>query len=236
MKLRFGRFSLVTICFLTATVLMAAQTAPAAVNTGTVTVGDFVVRLADALNPAHRDINSLDQAKQFFAGQGIVLPAKLNLSAPLTQADVATVTSLLGVSVNPTQPSELFTADSVDGFVGYLRDGIENGRIPLGGAEGVNPTLSLNAGTGACCIGGVCSDETHTQCANAGGIFRGQGISCDPNPCGPEYGQCCISRHNCLITTFFDCNSQGGIFTGRDSCFPPGNACKNPEAVTPSEP
>ena len=234
MKLRFGRFSLITCCFLTATVLMAAQTAPAAVNTSTVTVGDFVVRLADALNPAHRDITTLEQAKQFFAGQGIVLPAKLDLTAPLTQADVATVTSLVGVNVNPTKPAELFTADSVDGFVSTLRDGVETGRIPLGG-NGTEPTLALNA-TGACCNAGSCSALTENQCALSGGLYRGAGISCDPNPCGPEYGQCCISRHNCLITTVGDCNSQGGIFTGRDSCHPPGNACKNPQPVTPSEP
>jgi hypothetical protein len=237
MKLRFGRFSLVTCCFLTATVLMAAQTTPVAVNADTVTVGDFVVRLADALNPAHRDIKSLDQAKQFFAGQGILIPANINLSAPLTQADVATVTSLIGVSVSANEPTEPFQGPAVDNFVGYLRQGIQDGRLPLGGSDGTTPTLTINVSTGACCEAGSCTLLDKSNCAAAGGIWRGLGVPCDPNPCGAEYSRCCVSRHDCRILTFADCNSVGGIFTGGDSCHPPGLACKNPEpSVTPTEP
>jgi len=240
MKLRVGRFALVliTCCFLTATVLMAAQTAPAAVNTGTVTVGDFVVRLADALNPSsHRDIKSLDQAKQFLSSQGIVLPGSLNLTASLTQADVATLTSLFGVNVETSEPSAQYSGQAVDGFLGYLRDGLQNGRIPRQGADGgPAPTLSINS-AGACCQGLTCTTTDIGTCNANGGIWRSDGLSCTPNPCGPEYAKCCIDRHNCQVTTFAGCNSLGGIYTGEDSCAPPGIACKNPvPSVTPTEP
>src|SRR5215472_11494183 len=38
--------------------------------------------------------------------------------------------------------------------------------------------------TGACCISGVCSQATSSDCANAGGIYIGDGVPCDPYPCG----------------------------------------------------
>ncbi|RKX24319.1 MAG: hypothetical protein DRP45_08480, partial [Candidatus Zixiibacteriota bacterium] len=41
--------------------------------------------------------------------------------------------------------------------------------------------------TGACCIGGVCSQQTEEECSIAGGDWQGAGTSCDPNPC-----TCCI--------------------------------------------
>src|SRR3989442_7201845 len=125
------RIALVTCCFVAATALFAAQIAPAAPSTGTVTVGDFVVRLAGALSPGNHEIKNLDQAKQFFAHQGVILPVDLNLSATLTQKDVTVITSLLGVRVGTQEPGKTFNSDSVDGFVGFLRDGIETGRIPV---------------------------------------------------------------------------------------------------------
>src|SRR5207249_10242433 len=124
------RIAIVTCCFVAATALLAAQTAPAP-STGTVTVGDFVVRLAGALNPGHQEIKNLDQAKLFFANHGIVLPADLNLSSTLTQKDVTVITSLLGVRVGTQDCGKSFASDSVDSFVGFSRVGIEAGRIPV---------------------------------------------------------------------------------------------------------
>ena len=45
-------------------------------------------------------------------------------------------------------------------------------------------TFTPPAGSGACCTGGgVCELLTEAQCSTAGGIWRGLGTSCDPNPC-----------------------------------------------------
>jgi len=225
MTLRLGRIALVTCCFIAVTALMAAQ--PAA--TDTVTVGDFVVRLADALNPAGREITTLDQAQQFFSGRGASIPSSLDLSAPLTQMDVTLVTSLLGLKVEALEPGQAFTAESVDGFIGYLREESLNGRLATGGRG--NPTLTIS-GLGACCYGTTCVQDQPSPCHNTGGIYKGKGVPCDPNPCMPGMGVCCIGR-KCSITYYYDCP---GIWTGKDRCHPPGSVCKNPMPATPSEP
>jgi hypothetical protein len=38
-------------------------------------------------------------------------------------------------------------------------------------------------GEGACCEGTVCSMRTEAACENGGGVFRGEGTACAPNPC-----------------------------------------------------
>ncbi len=37
--------------------------------------------------------------------------------------------------------------------------------------------------TGACCIGTDCSVLSAADCATAGGVYQGDGVPCDPNPC-----------------------------------------------------
>lgn len=37
--------------------------------------------------------------------------------------------------------------------------------------------------TGACCVDGVCSIQTETDCTGLGGTYQGDGTDCDPNPC-----------------------------------------------------
>jgi len=232
MKLRSGRFALVTCCFITATVLLAAQPAPATPETGTVTVGDFVVRLADALSPGHQGIKTLDQAKVFFARQGIVLSPNLNMSAPLTQMDVKTVTAALGVDVTAQQPGKAFNKQATEGLIGYLRDGFENGRIAMNPPAGrrtdsttlTSPALSMNAPTpkGECCINtGTnvdCVFETAAQCSADGGSYQGDGGSCDPNPCAQNSsgtGACCVAGA-CSQQTNSQCVASGGIYKGKD--------------------
>lgn len=229
MKLRLVRFSLITCAIaLAATVAMAAQPAQSADKT--VSVGDFVVRMADTFNPAHNQITTLDQAKHFFAGRGVLLPASLDMAAPLTEQDVTIVTSLLGLDVKAQEPGRVFTSESIDGFVGYLRENLDSGRIPVD-SKGA-PPLSISA-NGACCINGVCSQATPDNCRNAGGVYKGKGIPCSPDPCAQGMAQCCLGGHSCTITTFADCT---GVWTGKDSCFPSGNACRNPVPATPTEP
>ncbi len=53
--------------------------------------------------------------------------------------------------------------------------------------------------TGACCIGTECSILTSNQCAEAGGIYQGDGTPCDPNPCGSPpvpCSSCCLGFGN----------------------------------------
>jgi len=58
---------------------------------------------------------------------------------------------------------------------------------------------------GACCIGSTCYFYTEDKCALEGGEFQGIGVSCTPNPCGPQY---CIGDMNCDGTvTFADINA-----------------------------
>jgi len=233
------RIAIVACCFVAATALLAAQTAPAP-RTGTVTVGDFVVRLAGALNPGHQEIKNLDQAKLFFANQGIVLPADLNLSATLTQKDVVAVTSLLGVKVNTQEPGKTFRADSVEGFVGFLRDGIDAGRIPVEPVAGsANRSPFAPAEQGACCHGTTCTQEAPSNCTGGGGISRGKGTSCSSDPCAPGKGVCCVDHNTFTIT---DASGCSGVFTGKDSCIPYGEVCNkicppgSTCVATPTEP
>ncbi len=37
--------------------------------------------------------------------------------------------------------------------------------------------------TGACCVGEICSVTTEDDCTGMGGVYQGNGTTCDPNPC-----------------------------------------------------
>ncbi len=57
--------------------------------------------------------------------------------------------------------------------------------------------VTLCAGPGACCVGfaGECIDvQSGAECAALGGVYQGEGSTCDPNPCivicGPGAGDC----------------------------------------------
>jgi hypothetical protein len=89
--------------------------------------------------------------------------------------------------------------------------------------------------TGACCFGaGSCAEVFQTDCLAAGGVFQGEGTTCDPNPC-PQPGACCLCDGFCFVTTEANCNAQpgGGIYHGDGTecnavkCTPFG-ACCNP--------
>jgi hypothetical protein len=48
--------------------------------------------------------------------------------------------------------------------------------------DAVSVTL---AGTGACCFpSGACLEGTAADCEGAGGSYMGDGVPCDPDPCG----------------------------------------------------
>ncbi|MEW6250493.1 MAG: hypothetical protein AB1716_07585 [Planctomycetota bacterium] len=61
-------------------------------------------------------------------------------------------------------------------------------------------------GAGACCLpDGTCQVLTSAQCQAVGGVHRGEGVPCDPNPCGTPLGACCISDDTCLRLTQAEC-------------------------------
>ncbi len=77
-----------------------------------------------------------------------------------------------------------------------------------GGGGGIVPE------SGACCIDPDCSITTAVACNLLGGIYQGDGITCDPNPCGtPVTGACCKDGM-CSILSEADCVSSGGVYQG----------------------
>jgi hypothetical protein len=87
--------------------------------------------------------------------------------------------------------------------------------------------------TGACCIGPDCFLLTEEDCLGQGGEFIGG--DCDPNPCQPAEGACCIdgngdgNNETCIITTADDCAAQNGDYKGD------GTICEN-DTCPPDEP
>jgi hypothetical protein len=68
---------------------------------------------------------------------------------------------------------------------------------------------------GACCMPITCYWITPEECAAAGGIYMGDGIGCDPDPCNggsPVSGACCLPDGSCEITYHDPCEVAGGIF------------------------
>lgn len=60
-----------------------------------------------------------------------------------------------------------------------------------GAGGGGGGGITVPSPTGACCIDGVCSIMTEAACIAAGGTYMGNGIPCDPNPCGSAAPEIC---------------------------------------------
>ena len=223
MKLRSWRLALITICIVSASAVMAATPAPTAgsENAGVVTVGDFAVKLADALNTTGHEIENLSQAKEYFASRGISIPSSVDLSATLTQKDVSVLCSMVGVNVEAAEPEKTFDRDSVEGFVGFLREEAEAGTTTKTvNTESYDKSRRAPAGLGACCVSGSCIANVGSAfCASLGGTFKGGGISCTPDPCAPGVGTCCLGLGGpCIFTDATSCVNQGGRFRGTLVC------------------
>ena len=93
--------------------LMVAASAPVLTASDSVTVGDFVQRVAEAKGvdstDAYASVSSL-------AGVGVRVPADLEFSSPLTEGDVVAIARSLGINVRSGNPDASFTADQVDRF------------------------------------------------------------------------------------------------------------------------
>ncbi|MGE0480011.1 MAG: proprotein convertase P-domain-containing protein [Phycisphaerae bacterium] len=69
--------------------------------------------------------------------------------------------------------------------------------------------------TGACCTpSGACELATHGDCQRVGGAYWGDGVMCDPSPCGGEVGGCCLPGGSCQQLAQDACLAQGGVFAG----------------------
>ncbi|MBK9127245.1 MAG: hypothetical protein IPM13_05550 [Phycisphaerales bacterium] len=74
---------------------------------------------------------------------------------------------------------------------------------------------------GACCRPGDCFVGTPTECADVGGIYAGDYVPCEPNPC-PAFGACCVEVVSerdtlCLIRSEAQCSDLGGTYRGDDT-------------------
>src|SRR5438034_11462795 len=94
--------------------------------------------------------------------------------------------------INLIQTFNNFRIASQDGITvegslhtGYAIDTSNLGAGVTGGTGGTLPPPPPPPPilTGACCIGGVCSIQTATNCSILGGIYQGNGTVCVPNPC-----------------------------------------------------
>lgn len=77
--------------------------------------------------------------------------------------------------------------------------------------------------TGACCFAdGTCSVLLQADCLAAGGVYRGDGTTCSPNPC-PQLGTCCALDGTCTFVLEANCT---GAWTLGGACDP--NPCTQP--------
>jgi len=93
------------------------------------------------------------------------------------------------------------------------------------------PALAQQLRTGACCLVDQCLEITGSECADASGLYLGDGSSCDQYDCG-DTGACCYQGGGCEDDTVLGCYLSGGTFRGWDTacastdCSPPAvGAC-----------
>lgn len=67
---------------------------------------------------------------------------------------------------------------------------------------------------GACCIGGTCSVVAQGCCSSQGGVFIGEGVTCEVcDVCGEEgLRACCPPWGDCILWTAECCSAVGGQF------------------------
>ena len=85
---------------------------------------------------------------------------------------------------------------------------------------------------GACCLpDGTCEEVTATACADACGLYQGDGVACEGDPIQPgpglggsrtaremcvpfPQGACCLPDETCVVTHECDCTALGGTYLG----------------------
>ena len=90
-----------------------------------------------------------------------------------------------------------------------------------GAFAGNGTTCDPNPCVGACCTGNNCAEDfTETECAEAGGSFRGNTSLCRDVMCN-EIGACCVGDGECFESSDILCEilagDAGGTFMGRQT-------------------
>lgn len=113
---------------------------------------------------------------------------------------------------------------------GCLGPAANNDCANLGGTFFVDMSCSEITCPGACCLGGGCLELSQTECEDsAGGVFAGEGSSCDSDACAT--GACCMADGSCADLLEQECDAAGGNWQGTDSdcgsfnCPQPMGAC-----------
>jgi hypothetical protein len=104
------------------------------------------------------------------------------------------------------------------------------GTVRWGSAgENACPVMAI----GACCIpGALCQILSEEECTLVGGVYMGNGIPCDPNPCVLPMGACCLSDLSCVVATAIECEQQNGSYQGDDTVCEPNPCPTTPFRVT----
>lgn len=87
-----------------------------------------------------------------------------------------------------------------------------------------SPT-SCQPGAGACCLpNGECETRLASDCAAAGGVYQGDGVSCGTVNCPEPTGACCFGS-SCLNLSEADCVMADGVYLGNGTACASGNSC-----------
>ncbi len=112
-------------------------------------------------------------------------------------------------------PAALGTCCATDGSCAQSQQGCCIGTWTTAGTCSPN---TCPQPSGACCVSGVCSIQTHLACGGAN--YQGDNSVCTPNPCPQTSGACCVGTA-CSITTSTACT---GSFKGAGTiCSAVGN-------------
>ena len=130
--MRVNRFGLIAV--------LAVATVVAPAFAGNVTVGQFYTELAQAKHLVSVDAAS---AEANLRGAGFNLP-KLALDKSLTEGDMASISSALGLAVTTSRPSQLISESQMSTFMSSF--GSQLGVKPGGGFE--TNTLPPQSGNG----------------------------------------------------------------------------------------
>ena len=144
----------------------------------------------------------------------------------------------IGACCLPDDPSD----DTDGGCLDIMQEGCES----LGGT--FNATLvcgNTPCGTdvvrGACCLDtGFCQNVVSTEmCETLDGVYQGENISCNEDPCNPAFA-CCLDDATCIDVLEASCTDLGGSFqigvtcaqgACEGACCIPANPCIDIQAA-----
>jgi hypothetical protein len=76
-------------------------------------------------------------------------------------------------------------------------------------------SVNVDPQEGACCFGTDCVYMSGPLCVEQGGVYKGDGVPCVPNPCEDPIGACCEQGTGlCFPLTQADCESAQGTYMG----------------------